>query len=73
MVRLKRVAKGEGEMKTDAYTKVVLTIIAIALSALAVENAIPKAIAQGPTEVRIVSVAGYAFQYAGPIAVRVQQ
>ena len=33
-------------MKTDLYTKAVLTVIAIALSAIALQNALPSAIAQ---------------------------
>jgi hypothetical protein len=37
----------EASMSFDRYTKVILTIIAIALCALVIENAIPKSRAQG--------------------------
>jgi hypothetical protein len=33
-------------MKTDLYTKFVLTVIAFALSAIAIQNSIPSAFAQ---------------------------
>ena len=33
-------------MQTDLYTKAVLTVIALALSAIALQNAIPSAFAQ---------------------------
>lgn len=33
-------------MKTDLYTKVVLTVIALALSAIALQNTLPSAFAQ---------------------------
>jgi hypothetical protein len=33
-------------MKTDLYTKAVLTVIALALSAIALQHAIPSALAQ---------------------------
>ena len=35
-------------MPTDRYTKLLLTVIATALTALAVENAMPRATAQQP-------------------------
>jgi hypothetical protein len=34
-------------MKTDLYTKFVLTVIALALSAIALQHSIPSAFAQG--------------------------
>ncbi len=62
-------------MKIDFYTKSVLTVIAIALSIIAVKNTIPSAKAQtdGPVHVIVDDVSSYAFQYAGPLEVRVQQ
>lgn len=62
---------------TDRYTKAVLTIIAVSLSVIAVENLKPvkeaEAQSYGPTHVIVDSVQGYAFQYAGPLTVRVEQ
>jgi invasion protein IalB len=37
-------------MQTDLYTKAVLTVIALALSAIALQNAIPSAFAQNKKE-----------------------
>ena len=60
----------------DRYTKAVLTVIAVSLAAIAVENmnAFPQARAQnyGPAHVIVDSVAPYAFQYAGPLTVKGQ-
>ena len=55
----------------DRYTKVVLTVIATALTVIAVRGAVPSAHAQmtGPAHVIVDSVASYAFQYAGPLEV----
>lgn len=57
----------------DCYTKAVLTIIAGALIVLSCENVklLNPAHAQssGPIHVVVDSVASYAFQYAGPLAV----
>jgi len=62
-------------MQIDFFTKSVLTVIAVALSVIALRGAVPSAKAQieGPTHVIVDSVASYAFMYAGPIEVRVQQ
>lgn len=61
-------------MMVDRYTKVVLTIIALALSVIASREVAPSAQAQmgGAVHVVVDSVAAYAFQYAGPLAVRPQ-
>lgn len=57
--------------QADNYTKVILTVIAILLALHLVKPIIEpsKATAQGPTDVRIVRVAPYAFQYAGPLEI----
>ena len=41
-------------MKTDLYTKFVLTVIALALSAIALQNAIPSAFAQSGDIQRVI-------------------
>lgn len=58
----------------DRYTKIVLSIIAVALSVIALKDVIPPAKAQpyGPTHVIVDSVGTYAYQYA-VVPVRVQQ
>ena len=46
-------------MKTDLYTKAVLTVIALALSAIALQHAIPSASAQAysrPSGVQLVAI-----------------
>ncbi len=55
----------------DRYTKVVLTVIAAALTVIATRGVMPTARAQmmGPAHVIVDSVASYAFQYAGPLEV----
>ena len=55
----------------DRYTKVVLTVIAAALTVIAVRGVTPPPRAQmmGPAHVIVDSVAAYAFQYAGPLEV----
>jgi hypothetical protein len=59
----------------DRYTKIILTVIAMALSVIAVRGTIPTAKAQtdGPVHVIVDSVASYALQYAGPFEVTVRQ
>lgn len=59
----------------DRYTKSVLTVIAVALSVIAVKGVISSARAQsdGPVHVIVDSVASYALQYAGPLDVRVER
>ncbi len=59
----------------DRYTKSVLTVIAVALSVIALRGTFPSAHAQsdGPVHVIVDSVASYALQYAGPLTVTVQQ
>lgn len=62
----------EGEM-TDAYTKVVLTVIAACLAVIAFREIQPikKAEAQsGQVHVVVDSVATFAFKFAGPLQVR---
>jgi hypothetical protein len=57
----------------DGYTKAVLTIIAVALVAIAVQGprTITPAQAQsGAVHVVVDSVASYALQFAGPIQIR---
>ena len=58
----------------DRYTKVVLTVIAVSLSIIASESAIPVARAQisGPVHVIVDSVSQFAFQFT-TVPVRVQQ
>ena len=58
----------------DRYTKAVLTVIAVALVALVARDLVPTAQAQsgGPVHVYVDGVSSYAFQYAGPLAVRAQ-
>lgn len=58
----------------DRYTKAVLTVIAVALSVIALRGAMAAAHAQsdGPVHVIVDGVASYAFQYAGPLDVKVQ-
>jgi hypothetical protein len=46
-------------MQTDLYTKAVLTVIALALSAIALQHAIPSAFAQSATIQRVM-ICGYA-------------
>jgi len=46
-------------MKTDLYTKAVLTVIAIALSAIALQNALPSAIAQSGIQKVVVCESQY--------------
>lgn len=60
-------------MTPDSYTKAVLTVIAVALSVIAFRGYVSPAKAQndGPVHVIVDSVASYALQYAGPLAVRV--
>ena len=41
-------------MKTDLYTKFVLTVIALALSAIALQNTIPSAFAQTNRPVKVI-------------------
>ncbi len=59
----------------DRYTKVVLTVIAGSLAIIAGRDLASTAKAQnyGPAHVIVDSVQGFAFQYAGPLAVKVQQ
>ena len=59
----------------DRYTKVVLTVIAAAMTVIAIRGIAPAARAQpgGPEHAVVDSVGSYAFQYAGPLAVRVEQ
>lgn len=57
----------------DRYTKIVLTVIALALVIIAGRPIVPPALAQsGPVHVIVDSVASFAFQFAGPIAVHPQ-
>ena len=64
----------EAEMG-DRYTKVVLTVIAAALAVIAMRDMVPAAHAQMGVAAHVVidSVAPYAFQYAGPLPVKVEQ
>lgn len=41
-------------MQTDLYTKAVLTVIAIALSAIALQHAIPSAFAQNNSAIKVI-------------------
>ena len=58
----------------DRYTKALLTVIAVCLAVLVVQNAGLAKPAQaqqgGPTHVVIDQVASYAFQFAGPLQVK---
>ena len=59
-------------MKTDIYTKAMLTVIALCLVVLTLRETplISTANAQGYRDgVRITGVDSYAFQYAGPLHV----
>lgn len=59
----------------DRYTKSVLTVIAVCLLLLVAENMLRPAHAQlnsGPQHVIVDSVAAYALQFAGPLAVHSQ-
>jgi len=67
-----------GDMKThiqekDLYTKIVLTVIALALCLIALNPWIAPTTAFGksPVPVRIVSSTPYSLQYSGPIHVKV--
>ncbi len=59
-------------MKTDLYTKVVLTVIAVCLFLIVIEKSplISEAQAQGQTHVWIDGSAAYSLSYAGPIEVK---
>jgi hypothetical protein len=59
---------------SDRYTKTVLTVIAICLVVIAFQGrATDHAYAQtGPVHVIVDSVASFALQFAGPLAVKVQ-
>jgi hypothetical protein len=58
-------------MTTDAYTKIILTVIAVSLAVIAFREVVaPTAKAQSQMHVVIDSVASSAFQYAGPLEVR---
>ena len=60
-------------MRSDHYTKTVLTVIAGCLLVIAFRGAPPIGPAQaqsGPVHVVVDSVASYALQYAGPLQVR---
>ena len=61
-------------MKTDLYTKVVLTVIAVCLFLIVIQKSplISQAQAQGQTHVWIDGSNGFALQFAGPIAVKSQ-
>ena len=64
----------------DRYTKAVLTVIAISLSAIAIEQAAPRAVAQensvgtsgNPAHVEIDSVGGAYIPYNGSLPVHMQ-
>ncbi|MDE1892569.1 MAG: hypothetical protein KGI13_08765 [Betaproteobacteria bacterium] len=58
-------------MKSDIYTKFILTIIATCLVVIVIRDVplIKTAQAYGDQSVRIESVSSYAFQYAGPLHV----
>lgn len=43
-------------MRVDWYTKAVLTVIAVALSAIAIQNATGTAVAQGPNQPPRISI-----------------
>lgn len=66
-------------MEPDLYTKVVLTIIAAALTAIAVQGFVPTARAQytggvgSPAHVVIDSVQYGAFSYSGSVPVKIMQ
>ncbi len=60
---------------TDRYTKCVLTVIAVALTIIAGQETLKpaSAIAQsGPVHVFIDGANAFAFQFAGPLAVKAQ-
>jgi hypothetical protein len=59
-------------MKTDLYTKAVLTVIAVCLFLIAIQKSslIGEARAQGQTHVWIDGANSYALQHAGPIATK---
>jgi hypothetical protein len=65
-------ARHGGVQMVDLYTKFILTVIAVALLALTFRD--DKAVAQssGPVHVIVDQVASFAFQFAGPLAVRAQ-
>lgn len=58
----------------DRYTKVVLTVIAACLLTLVFRGTPigPASAQSGPVHVIVDSVSSFAFQYAGPLTVRVQ-
>jgi len=58
-------------MKIDLYTKVVLTIIAICLLALAGKDFVLPSYAQNTIDVNIVGADPSVFQYAGPLEVKI--
>jgi hypothetical protein len=62
----------EISMKTDMYTKVILTVIAVCLALIAFQKSslIPEAHAQQQVHVYIDGASSYALQFAGPLQVR---
>lgn len=60
-------------METDNYTKAVLTVIAVALSVIAVRGAIPPAKAQSAGPIHVIVDQIGAYMASLPIPVRVQQ